>query len=265
VTASYELIRYTVTDGVANIELNRPEALNAFSPRMGEECLDALARVRADPEVRAVLLTGAGRAFCAGGDFSGERPLNAQGHPHVNKNLLALYNPLVLELRSLPKPVVASVQGACAGIGVSFALACDLILAADNAFFLLAFVKLGLSLDGGTSSFLTERVGLARAAECAMLGDRLPAAKAADWGLINAVHPLDELPKAAADLTARLAQGPTSAIGNIKRLLTAAAQRDLAAQLQLEAEIQQSNATSLDYAEGTAAFREKRTARFVGH
>lgn len=264
-TASYELIRYTVTDGVANIELNRPEALNAFSPRMGEECLDALASVRADPQVRAVLLTGAGRAFCAGGDFSGERPLNAQGHPHVNKNLLALYNPLVLELRSLPKPVVASVQGACAGIGVSFALACDLVLAADNAFFLLAFVKLGLSLDGGTSSFLTERIGLARAAECAMLGDRLPAAKAVDWGLINAVHPLDELPEAAADLTARLAQGPTSAIGNIKRLLTAAAQRDLAAQLQLEAEIQQSNATSLDYAEGTAAFREKRTARFVGY
>jgi 2-(1,2-epoxy-1,2-dihydrophenyl)acetyl-CoA isomerase len=265
VTASYELIRYTVSDGVANIELNRPEALNAFSPQMGGECLDALSRVRADPEVRAVTLTAAGRAFCAGGDFSGVRPLNAQGHPDVSRNLLKLYNPLVLELRSLPKPVVAAVQGACAGIGVSFALACDLILAADNAFFLLAFVKLGLSLDGGTSSFLTERIGLARAAECAMLGDRVPAAKASEWGLINSVHPLEELPKAASDLAARLAQGPTAAIGNIKRLLTAAAQRDLAAQLQLEAEIQQSNATSLDYAEGTAAFREKRTARFVGH
>ncbi len=264
-TASYELIRYTVSDGVANIELNRPDALNAFKPQMGEEFLDALARVRADSDVRALLVSAAGRAFCAGGDFSGERPLNAQGHPHLNKNLLELYNPLVLQLRSLPKPVVAAVQGACAGIGVSFALACDLILAADNAFFLLAFVKLGLSLDGGTSAFLPERIGLARAAECAMLGDRLPAAKAAEWGLINAVHPVDELPEAARELTARLAQGPTAAIGNIKRLLTAAAQRDLAAQLQLEAEIQQSNATSLDYAEGTAAFREKRTARFVGH
>ena len=262
---SYELIRYTVSDGVADIELNRPDALNAFSPQMGQECLDALARIREDPEVRAVLLSAAGRAFCAGGDFSGERPLNAQGHPHLSKNLLKLYNPLVLELRSLPKPVVASVQGACAGIGVSFALACDLILAADNAFFLLAFVKLGLSLDGGTSAFLTERIGLARAAECAMLGDRLPAAKAAEWGLINAVHPVGELPEAAGDLATRLAQGPTAAIGNIKRLLTAAAQRDLSAQLQLEAELQQSNATSLDHAEGTAAFREKRSAKFVGY
>jgi 2-(1,2-epoxy-1,2-dihydrophenyl)acetyl-CoA isomerase len=232
---------------------------------MGEECLDALARVRADPEVRAVLFSAAGRAFCAGGDFSGERPLNPQGHPDISRNLLKLYNPLILQLRALPKPVVAAVQGACAGIGVSFALACDLILAADNAFFLLAFVRLGISLDGGTSAFLTERIGLARAAECAMLGDRLPAAKAAEWGLINAVHPVEELPKAAADLASRLAQGPTAAIGNIKRLLTAAAQRDLAAQLQLEAEIQQSNATSFDYAEGTAAFREKRTATFVGH
>lgn len=263
-STSYELIRYQVADGVATIELNRPEALNAFSPRMADECRAALARAGADAEVRVVLLTGAGRAFCAGADASKPRPPTAEGLPDLSTNLREHYNPLVLDLRALPKPVVAAVQGACAGIGVSFALACDLVLTADNAYFLLAFVKLGLSLDGGTSAFLAERIGLARAAEWAMLGDRLPAAKAYDWGLVNAVHPLDDLPAAAGELAARLAVAPTAAIGNIKRLLTAAAQRDLAEHLKLETEVQQSNAASLDYAEGSAAFREKRGATFVG-
>jgi 2-(1,2-epoxy-1,2-dihydrophenyl)acetyl-CoA isomerase len=264
VSTSYELIRYQVAAGVATIELNRPRALNAFSPDMADECRDALARIRKDPEIRVVLLTGAGRAFCAGADASKPRPLRSDGLPDLSTNLREHYNPLVLELRSLPKPVVAVVQGACAGIGVSFALACDLLLAADNAYFLLAFVKLGLSLDGGTSAFLAERIGLARAAEWAMLGDRLPAARAYDWGLVNAVHPVDELPAAAAELAARLAVAPTAAIGNIKRLLTAAAQRDLAEHLALETETQQRNAASADYLEGSTAFREKRTATFVG-
>jgi 2-(1,2-epoxy-1,2-dihydrophenyl)acetyl-CoA isomerase len=264
VSASYELIRYQVADGVANIELNRPEALNAFSPAMGEEVRAALAAAREDAAVRCVLLSAAGRAFCAGGDFSKPRPLTAEGHPDLSSNLREVYNPLVLELRAIPKPVVVAVQGACAGLGVSFALACDLVLAADNAFFLLAFVKLGLSLDGGTSAFLAERVGLARAAEWAMLGDRLPAEKAAQWGVVNAVHPADELPKAARELAERLAAGPTAAIGNIKRLLNTAAQRGLAEHLELEAGVQQGNAASADYAEGSAAFREKRAASFTG-
>lgn len=263
-SAPYELIRYAVSDGVANIELNRPEALNAFSPATADEVRAALAEIRADPEVRAVLLTGAGRAFCAGADASKPRPPTPAGLPDLSTNLRKYYNPLVLDIRSLPKPVVAAVQGPCAGIGVSFALACDLVLAADNAYFLLAFVKLGLNVDGGLSLFLAERIGLARAAQLAMLGDRLPAAQALEWGMVNAVHPVDELASAAAQLTARLAAGPTAAIGNIKHLLGAATQRRLAEHLELETAVQQSNAGTLDYAEGSSAFREKRTATFVG-
>jgi 2-(1,2-epoxy-1,2-dihydrophenyl)acetyl-CoA isomerase len=264
VSAPYELIRYTVSDAVANIELNRPEALNAFSPLMADEVRAVLAEVRADAGIRAVLLTGAGRAFCAGADASKPRPPTPEGLPDVSTNLRKHYNPLVLDMRSLPKPIVAAVQGPCAGIGVSFALACDLVLAADNAYFLLAFVKLGLNLDGGLSRFLAERVGLARAAQLAMLGDRLPAAQALDWGMVNAVHPVDELASAARELTARLAGGPTAAIGNIKHLLGAAAQQQLAEHLELETTVQQTNAGTLDYAEGSSAFREKRTATFVG-
>ncbi len=261
---TYELIRYQVTGGVANIEFNRPEALNAFSREMGAEVRAALAEAREDPDARAVLLTAAGRAFCAGGDFSKPRPLTPEGEPDLSTNLRTEFNPLVLELRALPKPVIGAVQGACAGVGVSFALACDLLLAADNAFFLLAFVKLGLSTDGGTSAFLAERVGLARAAELAMLGERLPAAKAQDWGLVNAVHPVDELPGAARALAERLAAGPTVALGKIKYLLNVAAQRGLAEHLELETATQQSNAATADYAEGSAAFREKRSAVFQG-
>jgi 2-(1,2-epoxy-1,2-dihydrophenyl)acetyl-CoA isomerase len=264
VGTSYELITYRVADGVATIELNRPAVLNAFSGEMGAEVRAAVAEAREDDAVRAVLLRAAGRAFSAGGDFSKPRPLNAAGEPDLTANLRANFNALILELRGLPKPVVAEVQGACAGFAVGLVLACDLVLTADNAFFLLAFVKLGLSLDGGTSAFVTERIGLARAAELAMLGERLPAERALEWGLVNAVHPLDELPAAAQALAQRLATGPTMAYGKIKYLLSAAAQRGLADQLKLEEVTQQSNASSADYAEASAAFREKRAATFIG-
>jgi 2-(1,2-epoxy-1,2-dihydrophenyl)acetyl-CoA isomerase len=264
VTDTYQDIRYEVEGGVAHIELHRPDALNAWTPAMGRELLDAVRRVSDDAAVRAVLVTGAGRAFSAGADVKNPRETTPEGHPDLSTRLREIYNPIVLAIRAAPKPFVAAVQGACAGLGVSLALACDLILAADDAYLLLAFVRIAVMPDGGTTAFLTERVGLARATQLCMLGDRLPAAQALDWGLVNAVHPRAELPSAARALAERLAAGPTVALGNTKRALNAAAQARLADQLELEATLQQEHGPTHDYAEGRAAFVEKRPAAFRG-
>ncbi|QJY47476.1 enoyl-CoA hydratase-related protein [Pseudonocardia broussonetiae] len=261
---AYDDIRYHHDAGVAHIELHRPEALNAWTPGMGRELLHAVRRASADDAVRAVLVTGAGRAFCAGADVKNARDLMPDGSPDLSSRLREMYNPLVLALRAAPKPCVAAVQGACAGIGVSLALACDLVLAADDAYLLLAFVRIGVMPDGGATAFLAERVGLARAAELCMLGDRLPAERARDWGLVNAVHPVADLPAVARELAARLAAAPTVAIASTKRALAAATQRSLADHLELEAGLQQGHAATHDYAEGRAAFVERRPARFLG-
>lgn len=261
---AYADLRYRVADAVAHIELHRPAALNAWTPGMGRELLDAVRSAAADEEVRAVLVTGAGRAFCAGADLKDERELLPDGTPDLSTRLREIYNPIVAEIRSAPKPFVAATQGACAGLGVSLALACDLLLAADDAYFLLAFVRIGVLPDAGATAFLAERVGLARAAQLCMLGEKLPAATALQWGLVNAVHPVAELPAAAAALAARLAAAPTVALGSMKTALTAAAQRRLADQLDLEATLQQRHASTADYLEGRRAFVEKRAPRFRG-
>lgn len=260
-----ESILLRVDAGVAHVELNRPEALNAWTPEMGRALLAVLRRAGADPAVRAVLITGAGRAFCAGADVKSAREVMPNGDPDVSSRLRDIYNPIILTIRAAPKPVLAAVQDACAGIGTSLALACDLVLAAENAYFLMAFVRLGLMPDGGVSGVLVERLGLARAAQLAMLGERLPAATALDWGLVNSVHPVDELGTAAWDLARRLADGPTVALANIKRTLREAALPGLADQLEREATRQQEHGATADYAEGRAAFLEKRPTHFRGH
>ncbi|MGQ0837548.1 enoyl-CoA hydratase/isomerase family protein [Actinokineospora sp.] len=263
-TALYSDIRYTVTGAVGHIELHRPDALNAWTPGMGRELLDATRRASSDDTVRAVLVTGAGRAFCAGADVKNARELTPDGHPDLSTRLREIYNPIVAAIRAAPKPFVAGVHGACAGLGVSLALACDLVVAAEDAYLQLAFVRLGVMPDGGTTAFLAERVGLARAAELCMLGERLPAAKALDWGLVTAVHPVDEFAAAARALADRLAAGPTTALASIKQALVSAAQAALADQLDLEAGLQQRHGSTADYAEGRAAFAQKRHARFTG-
>ena len=259
-----ESILLRVDAGVAHVEFNRPEALNAWTPEMGRLLLRTLRQVSADPTVRAVLLTGAGRAFCAGTDAKGARDVLPNGDPDVSNRLRDIYNPIILTVRSAPKPVIAAVQGACAGMGASVALSCDLVLAAENAYFLMAFVRLGLMPDGGVNTLLVERLGLARATALTMLAERLPAATALDWGLVNSVHPGDELGAAAWDLTRRLAEGPTLALANIKRTLHEIALPKLADQLEREATRQQEHGATADYAEGRAAFAEKRPARFQG-
>lgn len=263
-TPSEPTVTYRVGDGVAHIELNRPGALNAWTPAMGRELLAAVRRASIDDAVRAVLVTGAGRAFCAGADVKDERELLPDGTPDLSTRLREIYNPLVWAIRTAPVPFVAAVQGACAGLGAALALSCDLVVAADDAFLLLAFVRIGVMPDGGTTAFLAERVGLARAAELCMLGERLPAATALDWGLVNRVHPAAELRARAEELVARLADAPTVAVASVKQALREAAQGGLAGHLEREAELQQRHGGTHDYAEGRAAFAEKRPPVFRG-
>ena len=263
-TRAYDDIRLEIRDAVARIELHRPDALNAWTPDMGRELLDALRRVGADADVRAVLITGAGRAFSAGADVKVPREITPEGEPDLHTRLEEIYNPIVVELRSMPKPAIAAVHGAVAGLGVSLALACDLILAAESAFFLLAFVHLGVAPDGGSIPHLVGRIGASRTAQLVMLGEKLPAATALDWGVVNALHPDDELRAAADAMAQRLASAPTVALATMKQLIAASPPVDLPAFLAREAQLQQRHAATADYAEGVAAFKEKRRPRFSG-
>lgn len=268
--SDYELVHAYATvnlhraGGAARIELNRPEKMNAWDRQLGLDLRAAIDRVAADDEVRAVQLTGAGRAFSSGADLSAGFDLTPDGRPDVRGALDERYHPVIEGLRELPKPVVAAVNGPVVGIGCSLALAADLIVAAESAYFLLAFVNIGLVPDGGASAFIPARIGLARAAELALLGERLPAPRALEWGLINAVHPDDELAGAADALAQRLASGPTRAYANVKRQLNAWLYDGLERQLALEADLQQQQAATADFAEGALAFLQKRAPQFKG-
>src|SRR3954452_22262892 len=237
-------------DGVTTVRLDRKQAMNAWDRALGEDLRAAVEQAAADEDVRAVLITGNGRAFSAGADLKAGFEPTPAGHPDVGSALRERYHPIIAGIRTMPKPVLAAVNGAAAGIGCSLALACDLIVAAESAYFLLAFVNIGLVPDGGSSLLIPERVGFARAAEMAMLGERVPAATAHEWGLINRVVPDDVLEDAARELAARLADGPTRAYAGSKRQLNAWHFARMEQQLELEATIEQELAASGDFAEG---------------
>jgi 2-(1,2-epoxy-1,2-dihydrophenyl)acetyl-CoA isomerase len=261
-----DTINLTVLDGAATIELNRPEALNAWNKQFGEDLLAALRRAREDEQVRAVRIVGAGRAFSSGADLkdiSGD-DLTPAGRPNVYRVLTERYHPIMHAIREMPKPVVAAVNGPAVGIGCSLALCCDLVLAAESAYFLLAFVNIGLVADGGSSLFVPARIGMTRAIEMAMLGERVGAAQALDWGLVNAVHPDKSLHEQSLALTARLAAGPTRAYAATKHELNERLYSGMAQQLELEATLQQQMAETDDFVEGVGAFLAKRPARFQG-
>lgn len=258
-------ILYAVTDGVATITLNRPSRLNSFTEAMHEELRSALDRVRGTPGIRAMILTGAGRGFCAGQDLE-ERRTEEHGSepPDLAETIGRNYNPLVMALRTLPIPVVAAVNGVAAGAGASIALAADIVLAARSASFIQAFSKIGLVPDSGGTWFLPRLVGDARARAMTLLGDRLSAEQAENWGMIWRCVDDDTLADEARKLAGDLARGATRGLAGIKQALNASATNTLEQQLELERALQGDLARSDDYREGVNAFKEKRAANFKG-
>jgi 2-(1,2-epoxy-1,2-dihydrophenyl)acetyl-CoA isomerase len=261
---SYDTLIWEQSGAVGRLTLNRPETLNAWTAEFGRELKQVVEGEAADDSVRAMLVTGAGRGFSSGADLkAGFEPAD-DGMPDIKTNLRERYHAAIAGIRRLPKPVVAAVNGPAVGIGCSLALACDMILAAESAFFGLAFVNIGLMPDGGSTAFVPPAVGRARAFQMALLGERVPADEALEWGLVNWVHPDDRLLDEANELVERLATGPTRSYASSKRALNRFVYGDLDAQLDLEAELQHELGRSKDFIEGATAFVEKRDPNFSG-
>jgi 2-(1,2-epoxy-1,2-dihydrophenyl)acetyl-CoA isomerase len=257
--ASYETIRVDVADAVATITLNRPESLNALNATMRAELLAAVKAAGRDDAIRAVVLTGEGRGFCSGADLRG-----GSDERDFRRVLTDAYNPLITAIRELPKPVIAAVNGVAAGAGVSLALACDLVYAADDARFIQAFVRIGLVPDSGSTRTLVRALGRHRAARLIFSGEPLSAAEAHAAGLVAELAPADQLAAVAHAAAAKLAAAPTRAIALAKRAINHAEDALLAESLAMEAALQELAGRTEDHAEGIAAFGEKREPRFLG-
>jgi 2-(1,2-epoxy-1,2-dihydrophenyl)acetyl-CoA isomerase len=264
--APFETVNVHRDGAAATVELNRPHALNAWNRQLGLDLLAALREVATDDGVRAVMLTGAGRGFSSGADLRDvtEEDRTPEGVPDLERALSERYHPIITLVRTMPKPVLAAVNGPAAGIGFSLALAADLVVARESAYFLLAFVNIGLVPDGGSSLFVPSRVGFARAAEMALLGERVPAPRALEWGLVNRVVADDAFEAEARALLRRLAAGPTRSYAGTKRQLNRTLYAGMEDQLAFEAAIQQELAATGDFAAGVAAFAGKRRAAFEG-
>ena len=261
---SYENITFQVDGGVAVLTLNRPDKLNSFTQAMHLEVRAALAALKADKSVRVLLLTGAGRGFCAGQDLSDRAVEPGAEGVDLGHSVETYYAPLVMTLKSLPMPVICAVNGVAAGAGANLALACDIVLAAQSASFIEAFCKLGLIPDTGGTWVLPRLVGPARAMGLALLGDKLPAAKAEEWGLIWRCVPDEALMDEAMAMADHFASAPTKGLAFTKKALQASYANTLPEQLKLEGEMMRELGYSHDYREGVAAFIAKRPAQFKG-
>ncbi|WP_370299971.1 enoyl-CoA hydratase-related protein [Abyssibacter sp.] len=263
----YENLLVSRQGRVEVLSMNRPKMLNALSMDLLTELNHALDAAIADAEVAVIVLTGEGRAFCAGADVGGspaDLPRDESGKLDLGAALETLYNPIVLKLRNAPKPVITAVNGLAAGAGAGFALAADLTVAARSAYFLQAFVHLGLMPDAGCTYTLAQALGPQRAMGLAMLGDKLSAEQAQQWGLIWDVQDDESLMEHSMALATRLAEGPRLALTNIKRAVRAGETGSMEAQLQMERELQRDCGQTQDFIEGAMAFAEKRSPRFQG-
>ena len=256
-----DTILFEAADGVATLTLNRPDKLNAFNDQMGGEVNAALREVARDAKIRCLVLTGAGRAFSAGEDLAshaGESELT------LGQALRGRYNPMILALRTMEKPVIAAINGVAAGAGFATALACDLKIMSSEATFVPAFSKVGLVPDSGSTFFWLRYLGMTKALEVAFFGERITADQALELGLVNRVVPPDELQAVVKEMATGLARGPTKGFGLTKRAFNAAATNDLGAQLEYEAHLQEIAGRTADHKEGVQAFFEKRAPKFRG-
>jgi 2-(1,2-epoxy-1,2-dihydrophenyl)acetyl-CoA isomerase len=257
---SYETILLAVTDGVATLTMNRPDTLNALNKQLVEDMTAALDKTEADDDIRCLLITGAGRGFCSGADLAD--PSGSGGD--LGDMLDEMYNPFGERLRNLKVPIVAAVNGPCAGAGMSIALAADIIVAGKSATFLQAFCNIGLVPDVGATYHLPRKIGGARAAAMMLLGEKLPAEKAQEWGLVWEVVEDNRLLEAAEEIAKKLGNGPTVGLNLIRGLLAASEGNDFSAQLGIEARAQSAAGATDDFKEGVKAFLEKRPAAFTG-
>jgi 2-(1,2-epoxy-1,2-dihydrophenyl)acetyl-CoA isomerase len=258
--SQYETILLDVQNGIAQLTLNRPDVFNAFNEQMSTDVIDALKKIARDKSIRVLVITGAGKAFCSGQDLKSIAGTKRSLSESIHKR----YNPMIKAIRNLTIPVICKLNGVAAGAGCSLALACDLIVAAENASLIEVFINVGLVLDSGSSYFLPRLVGSARAFELSTMGNKVSAKQAFDWGMVNKVVPLEELEAATEYYTSYYANAPTKAIGLMKKMLNQSFHSDLDTMLAYEAYCQEIAGRSEDYKEGVQAFIEKRKPVFTG-
>lgn len=262
---TYSTILYSKEASVVTVTLNRPDRLNTFTPEMNREIVDAFKTAEKDVSVRCIILTGAGKAFCAGEDLTNLKAIyESDQNPSLGDELKARHNPMILKIYTAGKPVIAAINGAAAGAGLSMALACDLRIASEKASFHEAFVKVGLAADSGFSYFLPRLIGMAKAKEFAYFGEGLNAAEAERLGIVNKVVPAEDLPKVSLEWASKLAQGATAAIGLTKRAFNRSFVTELPEALEYEAYLQEMASRTGDHKEGVKAFYEKRQPNFKG-
>lgn len=264
--ANYQTILYERSENVATITLHRPDVLNAVNETMGRELLETLKVAGQNDDVRCLIITGSGKAFSAGEDIQDLRGQYERGeNPRLGERLLYKYNPIIRRIRQTPKPIIAAVNGVAAGAGAGIAYACDIRIAAEEAKFIQAFIRIGLAPDSGTSFFLPRLVGFAKASELCLTGQELTSKDAERLGLVAKVVPVDQLMPTSREVAARMAQSPTKAIGLTKRALNKSVASDLEGVLEYESYLQEIAGATSDHVEAIRAFFEKRKPTFAGH